>query len=418
MKKWIAAGLLVFLGFHVSADDLLLLPGDLRIEQTIEGGYYLWVKKKENLGSILLTESTADPAKRSHSYTLRSPSWNKYNGDELRLLNGKTLDKKSGIFSLLDSTPEPDEVFGRAFRIFIPYIVNYGYDYARHGEIQVLDGTWLNVRTFEKPLADYSGRYTDNPFVLRVVQKTSELPEKKIAPVVKEPPAVKPTVAKPPARAPEETPAITELPPAVKPPVVKPPAPEPEAVYMEDTVNNFREIAEEGGGTSTMSLGRDDLLAEIGEIVDSAEGASLDIVLALDTTQSMADDIPYLRNSLVPMLKKNIDKFRSFRLGMVLYKDYLEQYVTKVVPFGKSLEDVQEELNNIRVSGGRDIPEAVYEALYAGIHSFPWTSEARLIILVGDAPPHPRPRGTVTRDMVYTDAELGGIKLHTIIIPQ
>ncbi|MDY7028298.1 MAG: hypothetical protein SVR04_08385, partial [Spirochaetota bacterium] len=73
--------------------------------------------------------------------------------------------------------------------------------------------------------------------------------------------------------------------------------------------------------------------------------------------------------------------------------------------------------NRIRVYGGRDIPEAVYEALYSGVTTYEWEAEKRMIILVGDAPPHPIPRGKVTREMVYTEAHARGIEIHTIILP-
>ena len=68
--------------------------------------------------------------------------------------------------------------------------------------------------------------------------------------------------------------------------------------------------------------------------------------------------------------------------------------------------------------GGRDIPEAVNEALYEGIHEFDWSADSREIILIGDAPPHPRPRGKVTSQMVSDDAEAIGISINSIILPQ
>lgn len=103
---------------------------------------------------------------------------------------------------------------------------------------------------------------------------------------------------------------------------------------------------------------------------------------------------------------------------MVLYKDYMEQYTTKVFPFVTDLSFAQNVLDTVRVFGGRDIPEAVYEALYAGIHGFPWAAQKRKIILVGDAPPHPKPRGRITKEIVYADAQRYDVELHTIILPQ
>jgi hypothetical protein len=75
-------------------------------------------------------------------------------------------------------------------------------------------------------------------------------------------------------------------------------------------------------------------------------------------------------------------------------------------------------IDSVSVAGGRDLPEAVYEALYGAEISYQWTAPERLIILVGDAPPHPRPRGKVTSDMVFAAAKEKGIKITTIILPQ
>jgi hypothetical protein len=362
--------------------DLSLSPEDLHMEWDKSGGYHLYINKKGTISSVLITESTADPHKESAVYALRSSEYNPINGEEKRMLNGEFLEPSKDLYSLIDSTPGPYPKFGEAFHIFIPDTVKYGYEDKRHGEITVYAGTYLNIRTFERPYADYRGSFRDNPFIVSYVQRRPE---------------------------PEPEPVVPE--------VLEPSVPEPDARYNKETVDNFREIAEEGKGTAFLSEGYDAMLDEIGMIVDTAEGNSLDLVLALDTTQSMTDDIPYLRRSLVPLLKDHTKGFDRFRIGIVLYRDYMEQYLTKIFPFQGSLAEVQRVLNSIHVRGGRDIPEAVYEALAAGIHEFPWSAEARKIILVGDAPAHPHPRGKVTKEMVYSDADTYGIELYTIILP-
>ena len=365
--------LLIFTMFAVfamtgQAQNLEITPEDLVIEQGVDGGYHLWIRWKPTISSVLLTESTADPERRVAVYALRNPDYHPLNGDERRMLNGEVLDNSSGLYSLIDSTVEEHKDLGKAYHIYIPYIVTYGYSWARSGEIQVLDGTFLNVRAFEMPYGDYTGTFQDNPFVLRVVQRPLEGP--------------------------------------------------PEDNYMAETLEEYRAIAEEGGGEAVLSKGEDDILVQIKKIIDNAEGKSLDLVLALDTTESMKNDMPHLRETLVPYLDQITEGYEMLRFGIVFYKDYMDQYVTRVMPFEPDLSKAQQVLDSIRVFGGRDIPEAVYEALYAGIHGYAWEAETKMIILVGDAPPHPRPRGKVTKEMVYDDARELGIELHTIILPQ
>ena len=348
--------------------DLSVGTEDIRIAQDISGGYQLWIRKTPGIGSVLITESTADPAMQAASYALRDPKKNPVNGDEKRLLDGKPLDPSRGLFSLIDSTPESHGELGEAFRVFIPYIVIYGYPWARQGEIQVLDGTFLNIRAFTKPYGDYTGPYRDNPYVLRVTQKPMEGP--------------------------------------------------PSANYMSQTVETYTDIAKKSGGDTMFSVGEEDLPRQIASALDTVQGDELDMVLALDTTDSMTNDMPHLRESLVPLVREHTARFASFRVGLLLYRDYFEEYLYKPLPFTDSLDTLQELIDAVGVLGGRDIPEAIYEALYGAVLSYEWKAPNRLILLVGDAPPHPRPRGKVTADMVFAAARGKNVEITTIILPQ
>jgi hypothetical protein len=60
----------------------------------------------------------------------------------------------------------------------------------------------------------------------------------------------------------------------------------------------------------------------------------------------------------------------------------------------------------------------VHEALHAAALSFPWAAEERIVILIGDAPPHPRPRGSITKEMVDKAAIEKDLRLNVIILPQ
>ena len=367
MKKRLAVFLFFYIPAAVFCADLALGPGDLRIDLSTESGYHLIIRKKPDIGSILVTESTEDPSKKAETFAYRAKERNPVNGNETRILNGKVL-KQEGANFLVDSTPEPDAEFGQAFHIFIPYVLEFGYPWSRRGEVLVVDGTYLSLRAFAKPQADYSGPYRDNSFILRISQKPLEgLPE---------------------------------------------------GNFMSEAAQEFKKLAEDNRGETVNSPGKEDLIDRIGAVVGKQRGKTLDLVLALDTTQSMEDDLPYLRKLLVPALKDWIGRFEDYRIGLVLYRDYMEEYLTRTAPFTKDLASLQNALDAIRTAGGRDIPEAVHEALSTAIHKFDWAAENRVVILIGDAPPHPRPRGTVTEDQVKEDAKAKGIAIYSIILPQ
>lgn len=364
---FVAAALIIGAGALLSAQDasspLSLSPDDIRIEQSIEGGYYLSVRAKEGIGSVLLTESTEAPDRSVNTFAFRNPEYHPENGDERRRLDGEFL-PEDGRYWLVDSSPVDDEQFGRAFRIFIPYIVAFGYEWTRNGEVQVLDGTYLSIRTFGAPFADYQGGFADNPFIVRVEQP-----------------------------------------------------PRPEGDFMPDTVDAFEAISEEGDGVTRYSTGPEDTVNQIRALLPD-EGRSIDLVLALDTTQSMRDDMPVLQEQLVPMLEEEIEGFDRVRVGFLLYRDYLEDYLVRAFDFSDDLATIQSLINRVRVAGGRDIPEAVYEALWASLENFEWEADERMIILIGDAPPHPRPRGEITAEQVFARADELSVRINTIILPQ
>lgn len=347
-------------------EELAIAAEDIRIDQSIEGGYDLYVRKREGIASVMLTESTEAPDRQVTTFAFRAPEYNEVNGDERRILDGEFLPRDDRHF-LIDSTPQPDDEFGQAFRIFIPYIVEFGYPQTRNGEVMVLDGTYLSIRTFAEPYADYRGAFRDNPFIVRVEQAPMEGP--------------------------------------------------PEGNFMPDTVDTFSEISGENDGEVRYSEGPGDTINQIARLIPD-EGERLDLVLALDTTQSMRDDMPVLRDNLVAMLQEELADYAGYRIGFLLYRDYLEDYLVRKYDFVETFELVQDRLNRIRVAGGRDIPEAVYEALWASVQGFDWVAPTRRIILIGDAPPHPRPRGSVTRDQVFDRAEELDIAIDTIILPQ
>lgn len=370
----------------VPGPDLTVGTADVRVIQSPEGGYHLYIRKKPGIGSVLLTETTRDPSLKSDNYAYRALEWNAINGDEKRMLDGAIIPADKKIWSLIDSTPADDPVFGQSFHIWIPWVVAWGYSWSRNGETQVLDGTYLNIRAFAKPFGDYAGAFADNPFRLRVTQK----------------PVPKPVVKAP--EAPPETPQPEE------PPI--------ETVYMKDTVEAFTALAQATDGVIKYARSPDDIVPLIRDILTPAGEKPLDLVFVLDATESMKDDTEKVRELLEPLLKELLPAYPAWRIGLVLYKDYFEDFLVKAAcPFTDDLGKFRKALGAYHVQGGRDIPEAVYEAL-DGALAYPWNPEAdKRIVLIGDAPPHLKPRGKITKDAVYAKAADTATRMDVIILP-
>ncbi|ULQ60379.1 VWA domain-containing protein [Brucepastera parasyntrophica] len=370
MKNIFITIIMVLTAGMLSAADLSIGPSDVRIIQSPEGGYHLYIRKKKDINSVLITESTKDPQMLSANYAYRTRDYNPVNGDELRMLDGEFIPKEDKIYSLIDSTPEQNTPLGEAFHIWIPYIILYGYENTRHGEVQVLDGTFLNIRAFEKPYADYTGQFKDNPFQLRVTQKS-----------------------------------VAEHMPDT-------------AIYMKDTVTAFSNLADVSQGKITYAKGADDILPQITKILTPAGDKSLDLVFVIDATESMQDDIKILRELLASSLNELLPQYPSWRVGLVLYKDYFDDFLVKsACPFTPDLNVFMKALGSFRPFGGRDIPEAVYEGIDAGL-AYPWNPASdKKIILIGDAPPHPKPRGRITKETVENNARSKNVQINVIILP-
>jgi hypothetical protein len=353
----------------VNAQDLTILDSDLWLSQGADGGFHLFIRKKPDISSVLLTETTKDPSLQEDNYAYRASQWNPVNGDEYRLIDGAVISRESNIWSLIDSTPEYiAEIGAEVFHIYIPYLLNFGYDWGRHGEVYVGDGTYLNIRAFEMPYGDYRGRFKDNPFILRINQ--------------------------------EELKGI------------------PEDNFMQDAFDAYQDISETSGGRLYRSRGPENIVEVIASIIGRGQGRDLDIVFCVDTTASMKNDIEALKKDLVFVLNQFINQFSGFRAGIVLYKDYFDDYVTKIIPFTSDMKSFQKSIDSIKVRGGRDIPEAIHEALYDAATEFPWQADERQIILIGDAPPHPRPRGKISKEAAYRAIVDRSIKVDTILLPQ
>jgi hypothetical protein len=303
------------------------------------------------------------------------------------MLDGAFLDSPTSRYSLIDSTPEADADFGSSFHIYIPERMEFGYPWSRNGVVQIQKGTFISIRTFTKPYADYEGSdFLDNPFMFNFIPKKIEN------------------------------------------------EPEEEEIVLTDDYNPvavaaFEEIAALNEGFFIYSRGPESLASDVLKSLARIKNKShVDIVFAIDTTGSMKDDILAIQEELVPLLLSAFEDFENVRYGLLLYRDYVDNYRYKNLPvkfydFTSDIEVFLDEILAINIVGnpGGDISEAVWEALYASIEFYDWDMSAeRKVILIGDAPPHPTPRGytiRATKDLIEGLAREKNIVIDAIILP-
>lgn len=147
------------------------------------------------------------------------------------------------------------------------------------------------------------------------------------------------------------------------------------------------------------SVTQDVSLTATGASVQLKADASLepavnaDMMLVVDTTGSMGDEMAYLKSELKNVAER-IQKLNrqdlTLRLSANFYKDTTDIYVVKPFPFTTDLQTVAQQLSEQNASGGGDFPEAVDVALADAVDEHAWspTARARLLFLVLDAPSH------------------------------
>jgi len=123
-----------------------------------------------------------------------------------------------------------------------------------------------------------------------------------------------------------------------------------------------------------------------------AAGPRVEVAFVLDTTGSMGGLIEGAKRRIWSIARR-IDEGRprpDLRIALVAYRDIGDAYVTRVYDFTGDMDDVFAHLSEFRAEGGGDGPEHVSAAMHDAVHRLTWSSgnSLRMIVLVGDAPPH------------------------------
>ncbi|SKB56049.1 VWA domain-containing protein [Sphingopyxis flava] len=122
----------------------------------------------------------------------------------------------------------------------------------------------------------------------------------------------------------------------------------------------------------------------------AAGATKLDLMLVIDTTGSMGDEIAYLQAELRSIIAAITAKHRDLdiRIGFVFYRDLGDDYVTRTIAFDRGIGRAQGVLAQQYASGGGDYPEAMDQALIRAVGQN-WRPDAvKSLLLVADAPPH------------------------------
>lgn len=117
---------------------------------------------------------------------------------------------------------------------------------------------------------------------------------------------------------------------------------------------------------------------------------TVDVAFVLDTTGSMSEEINALRDTLEKVASSLGTVGMRPRVGLVEYRDRGDEFVTRTHQMTTDVAGLQARIGTLQANGGGDTPEHVNEAVRVAVRTLKFKPEsvARLVFLIGDAPPH------------------------------
>ena len=132
-------------------------------------------------------------------------------------------------------------------------------------------------------------------------------------------------------------------------------------------------------------------LTPIEDIYNAHNTDSLDLMLVVDTTGSMSDELSYLQKELENVITRAVSDNGNIpiRLSVNFYRDDGDEYVVRSFPFTDDISGAISALKAQDADGGGDFPEKVNAALYNAINDHDWNGNStKLLFIILDAPPH------------------------------
>jgi len=146
---------------------------------------------------------------------------------------------------------------------------------------------------------------------------------------------------------------------------------------------------------------------------------SVEVTFVLDSTGSMGGLIEGAKEKIWTIANSIIarDPKPRVRIGLLAFRDRGDDYITLMHDLTDDIDEVFANLGKIHAAGGGDTPESVNQALHEAVTLMSWSKDretARMIFLVGDAPPHMDYEDDVKYPVTCELAVRAGIVIHTV----
>ncbi|CAB5354754.1 unnamed protein product [Rhizophagus irregularis] len=143
----------------------------------------------------------------------------------------------------------------------------------------------------------------------------------------------------------------------------------------------------------------------------------VDLCFVLDCTGSMQPHIAAAKDCILQVLNyvKHVNPSIKPRVGFCGYRDHYNGLNRlQIFDFNDQYDQFTQYMQNVLPIGNDDLPEDVLGGLNAAITQMDWKSDTRVLLHIGDYPPHGR-RFTSLEDDKYPDGDPNGLTAENVL---
>ena len=158
--------------------------------------------------------------------------------------------------------------------------------------------------------------------------------------------------------------------------------------YQELAITYFSGLADKMNTKAFFAESDEEIMENIMEILTTRLNDGTDIVLLIDKTGSMNDDIEQIKSGLSEM-DKFLSKFDNINLSIASYGDsnFHGELWYNSSPLDRDMSKISSFMDSFSTVGNPDTPESVNEAIVKTVSETNWTpGNERLVLVIGDAP--------------------------------
>lgn len=155
-----------------------------------------------------------------------------------------------------------------------------------------------------------------------------------------------------------------------------------------ECLESFNRLARETKGEIKVLTNSKFVTKTLIEIIKNYSSDNSDLMIIIDKTSSMEDDLDNIKKGLDQILS-TLSRYKNIRFSVATYgdKNIDGNLWYDFKNFENDFKETSKFINNIKMTHGGDFPESVYDGIYEAFQENFWKSDSkRMVILIGDAP--------------------------------